>query len=241
MATGKYPRQPFADEGLPQDWGEPEEMPEVNDYLGPAPWAFGNWRFVVVELTADERVMLTKLAREQRRDTDAMAAALIRQGLRKKGPGSRGQGPGEERSSLEPGTWPLEPASAVGGRPSAVVPYEYLLLDSAGRILEGTGTNFWAVRDGVMYTAGEGVLEGITREILLQLIAGLGIPLRLEAVGAADVATLDEAALSGSSRALLPVVSIAGQTVGDGRPGPIVGRVLAAYNAFVAENVRTAM
>ena len=46
MATGKYPRQPFADEGLPQDWGEPEEMPEVNDYLGPAPWAFGNWRFV---------------------------------------------------------------------------------------------------------------------------------------------------------------------------------------------------
>ena len=115
------------------------------------------------------------------------------------------------------------------------------MLDSAGRILEGTGTNFWAVRDGVMYTAGEGVLEGITREILLQLIAGLGIPLRLEAVGAADVATLDEAALSGSSRALLPVVSIAGQTVGDGRPGPIVGRVLAAYNAFVAENVRTAM
>ena len=61
MATGKYPRQPFADEGLPQDWGEPEEMPEVNDYLGPAPWRFGNWRFVVVELTADERVMLTKL------------------------------------------------------------------------------------------------------------------------------------------------------------------------------------
>ena len=109
MATGKYPRQPFADEGLPQDWGEPEEMPEVNDYLGPAPWAFGNWRFVVVELTADERVMLTKLAREQRRDTDAMAAALIRQGLRKKGPGSRGQGPGEERSALEPGTWNLEP------------------------------------------------------------------------------------------------------------------------------------
>lgn len=82
MATRNSLRQPFADEGLPQDWGEPEQMPEVNDYLGPAPWAFGNWRFVVVELTADERVMLTKLAREQRRDTGAMAAALIRQGLR---------------------------------------------------------------------------------------------------------------------------------------------------------------
>ena len=115
------------------------------------------------------------------------------------------------------------------------------MLDSAGRILEGTGTNFWGVREGVVYTAGEGVLEGITREILLQIIAELDIPLRLEAVGVGDIASLDEAALSGSSRALLPVVSIAGQTVGDGRPGPITRRVLAAYNAFVGENVRTAI
>ncbi len=134
-----------------------------------------------------------------------------------------------------------DPLAAVGGRPSAVAPYEYLLLDSAGHILEGTGTNFWGVRRGVVYTAGEGVLEGITREILLQLIAGLGIPLRLETIRSDEVASLDEAALSGSSRALLPVISIAGQVVGDGRPGPVTRRVLAAYNAFVAENVRTAV
>ncbi len=174
------------------------------------------------------------------------------------GPGARFQVPGEERSALEPGTYNLEPADRKGpgargqvpgqseDQPLAtndppLEPYEYLLLDSAGRILEGTGTNFWGVRGGVVYTAGEGVLEGITREILLQLIAELGIPLRLAAVSSADVATLDEAALSGSSRALLPVVRIAGQTVGDGRPGPITRRVLAAYNAFVAENVKTAI
>ncbi len=119
--------------------------------------------------------------------------------------------------------------------------YEYLLLSPDGRILEGAGTNFWGVRDGVVYTAGEGVLEGITREILMQLIPGLGIPLRLEAVAVADIPALDEAALSGSSRAFLPVVSIAGQTVGDGRPGPLSRRILAAYNAFVAENVATAV
>lgn len=118
--------------------------------------------------------------------------------------------------------------------------YEYLLQDDNGCLLEGTGTNFWAVRAGTLYTAGTGVLEGITRRILLQLAAELGIPVRLEAVRHADVGALDEAALSGSSRALLPVVRIAGQVVGNGRPGPISRRLLAAYNAFVAREIRPA-
>ena len=128
-----------------------------------------------------------------------------------------------------------------GGAPKETAdPYEYLLLDDRGRILEGTGTNFWAVRDGMVYTAGEGVLEGITREIVLRIIGDLGIPLRLEAIAADEVAALDEAALSGSSRAFMPVVSIDGRTVGDGRPGPISRRILAAYNDFVAGNIRPA-
>jgi branched-chain amino acid aminotransferase len=131
--------------------------------------------------------------------------------------------------------------SSLVTRHSSLVPYEYLLLDNRRRILEGTGTNFWAVRDGVVYTAGEGVLEGITREIILKLLPELGVPARLESVGIDDIPRLDEAALSGSSRAFLPVVSIAGQPVGDGRPGPISRRILEAYYAFVTENIRTAI
>lgn len=155
-------------------------------------------------------------------------------------PGTAGLAALEGKTTDDGQQTTAETPSVVRGL-SSVVPYEYLLLDPAGRILEGTGTNFWAVRDGVVYTAGEGVLEGITREILLQLIPELGLPLRLAAVGAADVGALDEAALSGSSRAFLPVVSIAGQPVGDGRPGPIARRILAAYHAFVAANVKTAV
>lgn len=130
---------------------------------------------------------------------------------------------------------------AVVGGPSPVVPYEFLLLDDGGHILEGTGTNFWAVLDGVVYTASEGVLEGVTREILLKLIPELGYELRMEAVHVEDIPALDEAALSGSSRAFLPVVEIAGQVVGDGRPGPVSRRISAAYDSFVAENIRTAV
>lgn len=85
MAAGKHLLENLVDEGAPQDWGEPEELPEVNDYMGPAPWAFGNWRFVVIELTADERVALTTMAGYHHRSTDEMAAVLVREALAQPG------------------------------------------------------------------------------------------------------------------------------------------------------------
>ena len=119
--------------------------------------------------------------------------------------------------------------------------YERLILGPEGHILEGMMSNFWAVRGGRVYTAGRGVLEGVTRKILMSLIPELDIPLCLQAVHRDDIARLDEAAMSGSSRALLPVVRINGQTVGNGRPGPISWRILQAYEDYVAGAVRTAV
>lgn len=119
--------------------------------------------------------------------------------------------------------------------------YEYLLVDEEGNILEGSLTNFWAVRDGAVWTAGEGVLEGVTRKILLELIPTLDLPLHQTAVNKTDVPALQEAFLSGSSRAVMPVVTLAGQAVGNGRPGPITLRVLRAYQGYVAAHVRRAI
>jgi branched-chain amino acid aminotransferase len=136
-------------------------------------------------------------------------------------------------------TNPEEPGEGKSGHPAG--PYEFLLVSEDGYILEGTGTNFWAVRDGVLYTAGEGILEGITREIILRLAKSKGIPIRLEAVRVTDIPALQEAALSGSSRAFLPVVNIAGQSIGDGRPGPISRQILAAYRTFIEENIKQAI
>jgi branched-chain amino acid aminotransferase len=119
--------------------------------------------------------------------------------------------------------------------------YEYLLLGEQGEILEGTGTNFYGVLDGVFHTAGTGVLAGITRKIILDLVAELPIPLSLEPINVAQIPQLAEAALSGSSRALLPVVQIGEQVVSNGRPGPICQRILAVYSAFVAQEVKTAI
>lgn len=119
--------------------------------------------------------------------------------------------------------------------------YEYLMLDKMGRILEGTGSNFYAVRAGVVWTAGEGVLAGITRQILLDLLPDLGITLHLEPIRASEILDCDEAAISSSSRGWLPAVEIDGQQVGNGLPGPVSQRIMAAYNEYVAGVVETAV
>jgi branched-chain amino acid aminotransferase len=118
--------------------------------------------------------------------------------------------------------------------------YECLMLDEDGYILEGTTSNFYAVRDGVLWTAGQGVLEGVARRLVLEVIANLGLPLRLDPVHVNNISELDEAALSSSSRAIIPIIQIDGQSIGSGRPGPITRRLLRAYQEVVAQVIRPA-
>lgn len=119
--------------------------------------------------------------------------------------------------------------------------YERLMINDQQQILEGFSANFYAVHQGVLRTAGADVLEGITRKIILDLAIQLGIPLRLEAIHVDEVPTLTEAAISSSSRGLLPVVNIGGQLIGNGKPGPICTRLRQAYDAFVARTIRPAI
>lgn len=118
--------------------------------------------------------------------------------------------------------------------------YESLLVED-GKILEGTSSNFYGVRNGVLYTAGAGVLEGITRSVLLDLARQLPMPVQLKAIQVDEIGQLAEAAISSSSRGLLPVVEIGETLIGSGQPGPYTQRLMAAYEAFVAQNIRTAI
>jgi branched-chain amino acid aminotransferase len=119
--------------------------------------------------------------------------------------------------------------------------FETLLVNEQGQILEGTSSNFYAVRSNMLFTADAGVLEGITRAILLALARQAQIPLCLEPVSVEDVPHLDEAALSSSTRGLLPIVAIDGQVVGDGHPGPICRQLTAHYDAYVAKEIKLAI
>lgn len=109
--------------------------------------------------------------------------------------------------------------------------FELLLLDAAGRILEGASSNFFGVRDGRLHTAGAGVLTGVTRGVVLALAREAGLDVVLEALPLAQVARLSEACLTSSSRGVVPIVRVDDQTIGAGAPGPITRRLGGLYEA----------
>lgn len=119
--------------------------------------------------------------------------------------------------------------------------YEVLLVNDAGRILEGSSSNFFAMRSGQIFTAGEGILHGVARQVVLTVAAERQMPVQLVAPSVAELSTFDEAALSSSSRAIVPIVRIDGALVGDGRPGPMVERLLAGYRRYVAAHIAPAV
>lgn len=110
---------------------------------------------------------------------------------------------------------------------------EGLLLDAGGHILEGLSSNFFAIRDGVIWTAEEGVLAGITRSILLKIARQLRIPIRMEAIASAEIPALQEAMITSASRLVLPVTQIDRTAIGTGAPGPITRRLMQAFEAEI--------
>lgn len=110
--------------------------------------------------------------------------------------------------------------------------YEILIQSNTGKILEGMSSNFYAIRGGVLHTAGENILPGISRSILLQ-IAPMLLEVSFDPIYVSDLASLDEALLTSASRGVLPVVQIAGHVIADGNPGPVTMQLRRRFESHV--------
>lgn len=104
-----------------------------------------------------------------------------------------------------------------------------VLLTHRSRILEGMTSNFFHVREGVMSTAGRGVLAGVTRRTVIDLAKDAGIPVRYRALPVREISEITEAFITSSSRGVVPVAEIAGTMVADGRVGPITKQLIGLY------------
>jgi len=108
------------------------------------------------------------------------------------------------------------------------------LLVRDGLLSEGTSSNLFLVRQGVIYTPKRSseILGGTTRELILELAAEAGIPYQEVDIRPEELATADEVWVSSSTRGVAPVVSIDGEPVADGAKGPLWRQMFALFTCF---------
>lgn len=131
--------------------------------------------------------------------------------------------------------WTVVRERLIGATPRLAACYEPMLLDDAGRLLEGVQSNLVLVRNGKPFTAPAGVLRGVTRDAVLELSPDEPV---LDFVALEDLERFDEAFLTSSVRGVVPIVKIDGRPLGDGRPGPLTRELMARYEAHVAQCLR---
>jgi len=103
-----------------------------------------------------------------------------------------------------------------------------LLLDTDGFIAEGTGDNFFIVKDGVVITPqGRNILRGISRDYVLNtLCPEIDMPVVEKNIEPYDVYTADEAFMTGTPFCMLPVTSLNGIAIGNGKVGSIFSKII---------------
>lgn len=113
--------------------------------------------------------------------------------------------------------------------------YEAILVDRDGFVTEGSSTNVWIVTpEGRLVTrkADRAILNGVTRRGLIAVLDRLGVVLEERSFTLAEAYGVREAIISSSSNFFLPVISIDGRQIGDGKAGPIAIEVRRAYLAL---------
>ena len=82
---------------------------------------------------------------------------------------------------------------------------EEILLSENGQLFEGGQSNFFAVKNGTVYTKGEGVLQGTVRTLVINLCEKIGIPLCLEAPLVSDIPLWDACFITSTSRFIMNI------------------------------------
>jgi D-alanine transaminase len=105
-----------------------------------------------------------------------------------------------------------------------------------GFLSEASSSNVWIVKDGKLSAPPKDnlILEGIRYGLIEELCKSQGIVFEARRITREEVFGADEVLLSSATKEVLPVVSIDEQRVGDGKPGPVFGKLYAAYQAVKA-------
>ena len=115
---------------------------------------------------------------------------------------------------------------------------EALMLNDAGYVAECTADNVFILKHGQIFTPPitAGALRGITRSVVFEIAAELGIKIHETNITRHDVFIADECFLTGTAAEVIPVIKADGRTIGDGKPGPISTRTIARFRELTRES-----
>jgi len=107
---------------------------------------------------------------------------------------------------------------------------EALMLDAEDNVAEGSGENFFIVKDGVLKTPDlDASLDGITRRTIIQLAEGLGIRTEIKKIKLNEVLQSEEAFFTGTAAEVVPINSIDNLVLGNGSRGPVTETLQSIY------------
>ena len=109
------------------------------------------------------------------------------------------------------------------------------ILHRDGIVTEGSSTNMFGVKDGVVHThpVTNLILEGITRKVVLQLCQELGLPVVEEAFTLKEAFDMDEIFYTSTTSEVMPVTTIDGREIGSGNPGLLTKKLQHAFTAQI--------
>jgi len=117
---------------------------------------------------------------------------------------------------------------------------EAIMLNAAGDVAEGASSNVFVVQGGLLSTPPleAGILAGITREVILELLPTLSLEGREERLTLPGFLGADEAFLTSTLKEAAPIRSVDGKPLGAGRPGPVTQRIQAAFREMAPRYCR---
>lgn len=112
---------------------------------------------------------------------------------------------------------------------------EAIMLSQEGYVTEATGDNVFMVKNRKLFTppAYIGILEGITRNTVIELASSQKIEVEQSLITRFDLINADECFLTGTAAEIIPVVKIDGRTIGSGAPGPITKMLMRKFREYV--------
>jgi branched-chain amino acid aminotransferase len=114
---------------------------------------------------------------------------------------------------------------------------EALMLNHEGNVAECTADNIFIARGGKVFTPGtsDGILEGITRDVIIRLCGKLGVACFEKTLQRHDIYIADECFLTGTGAEVVPVTKIDGRVIGNGQVGPVTRKLMDAFHRHVRE------